>query len=511
MRRATILAALALAACSGKSSTTTDAGTDAGPKFFWSTATAAYQVEGGLDGTDWHQWEYQPDGGEFPADAGHIANNDHADNGDDEYDKYETDFDLAKSLGTNAMRLSIEWARIEPTEGHYDPAAIAHYHAVFKALRDRGITPMVTLQHFSLPLWIHNCYQPDAGYGGWAGQDSDPIGGGGIVDRFARFAGDMAQEFGGEVDWWFTLNEPMVLVTATYVNPTNEQFPHEPFQSDLTSPIDGVNFTLATRAAMNMIVAHAKAYDAIHARDTVDADGDGVAARVSIAHHVRVFLPAGRDQASVKAAAQLQYVNNNLILNAMVKGDVDLNFDQKYDGPNEAQGRADLKGRLDFMGLNYYSFSEIVPVSISNDAGVGITGFPMDGNDLGYPETDLGWPIYPQGMHDLVTQLYQQYQLPILITENGVADAADTERAKFLVQHLEALEQAQKEGVPVLGYTYWSLLDNFEWAKGFAPKFGLYHVDYGRGARTPTQGVAAYQAVIQAGGVTEAIKQQYDP
>ena len=147
----------------------TDAGT--GRPFFWATATAAYQVEGGLHGTDWHQWEYQPDGGEFPADAGHIAHNDHADQGDDEYEKYAQDFDLAQQLGTNAMRISIEWARVEPTEGHYDAEAIAHYHAVLKALRDRHITPMVTLQHFSLPLWIHDCYHPENGYGGWAGRD----------------------------------------------------------------------------------------------------------------------------------------------------------------------------------------------------------------------------------------------------------------------------------------------------------------------------------------------------
>src|SRR5206468_648521 len=119
---------------------------------------------------------------------------------------------------------------------------------------------------------------------------------GAIVSRFARFAGDMAQEFGGEVDWWFTLNEPMVLITATYVNPSAEQFPHEAFDSDLSSPIAGVNIGLAIRAAMNMISAHAAAYDAIHARDTVSAAGDGEAAHVSIAHHIRAFLPGGPDQ-----------------------------------------------------------------------------------------------------------------------------------------------------------------------------------------------------------------------
>jgi beta-glucosidase len=479
--------------------------------FFWATATAAYQVEGGLHGTDWHQWEYQPDGGEFPPDAGHIAHNDHADQGDDEYEKYAQDFDLAQQLGTNAMRISIEWARVEPTEGHYDAEAIAHYHAVLKALRDRHITPMVTLQHFSLPLWIHDCYHPENGYGGWAGRDGDALGEGGIVSRFARFAGDMAQEFGGEVDDWFTINEPMGLVTATYVNPTAEQFPHEPFESDLTSPIAGVNLGLAVRATMNMISAHARAYDAIHQRDTVDADGDGVAASVSIAHHVRAFLPSSHSAESVAAAEQLQYLNNELILNALVRGDVDLDFDGRYDGPGEAKGREDLRGRLDFLGLNYYTFSEVAAVSVGNDAGISIPGLPLDGNDYGYPVTDLGWPIYPQGLHDLVTQYAADYGLPVLISENGVADSSDAERARFLVQHVKALKQAQSEGVRVLGYTYWSLVDNFEWAKGFAPRFGLYHVDYATGARTPTRGVDAYKAIVAAGGVTAEIEQAYDP
>lgn len=504
MKRLCILA-VALAAC-GKSSNTTP---DAGPKFLWATATAAYQVEGGLHGTDWYQWEYQPDGGEWPLDAGHVAHDDHADQGDDEYDKYEQDFDLAKSLGTNAMRLSIEWARIEPTEGHYDPDAIAHYHAVFKALKARGITPLVTLQHFSLPLWIHDCYDPQNGYGGWAGPDGDALGQGGIVSRFARFAGDMAQEFGGEVDTWFTINEPMVLVISTYLNNTTEHFPHEAFDSDLTSPIDGVNLSLSTRAAMNMIYAHAAAYDAIHARDTVDADGDGVAAQVSIAHHMRVFIPGGRDDASRAAAKQLGYLNNDLILNALVNGDLDVDFDQKYDGPNDRQGVPELKGRLDFLGMNYYSLSEIVPYNIQSTSGVKLLGIPLDSDDLGYPKTDLGWTIYPRGLHDLVAQYWQTYHLPILITENGIADAEDTQRTKFLVDHVKALLQARDEGAQVMGYTYWSLVDNFEWAKGFAPKFGLYHVDYASGSRTPTKGVAAYQAIIQAGGVTDSIAQQY--
>jgi beta-galactosidase len=134
---------------------------------------------------------------------------------------------------------------------------------------------------------------------------------------------------------------------------------------------------------------------------------------------------------------------------------------------------------------------------------------PLMPDDLGYPKSDLGWSIYPQGLHDLTMQYWTRFHLPILITENGIADTSDSQRSKFLVAHVKALLQARSEGAQVLGYTYWSLLDNFEWAKGFGPRFGLIHVDYASGTRTPTQGVAAYQAIIQAGSVTPAIEAQF--
>ena len=167
--------------------------------FYWGTSTAAYQVEGGLHGTDWHQWEYQPDGGEWPDGGYHVANNDHADNGPDQFHRFDSDAALAEQLGTNMVRMSIEWARIEPVEGHYDADAIAHYHQVFASLKAHHQLPMVTLQHFTLPTWIHDVYEPAKGYGGWAGRDSDPLGKGGIVSRFARFAGDMAKGCGARL------------------------------------------------------------------------------------------------------------------------------------------------------------------------------------------------------------------------------------------------------------------------------------------------------------------------
>ena len=151
---------------------------------------------------------------------------------------------------------------------------------------------------------------------------------------------------------------------------------------------------------------------------------------------------------------------------------------------------------MDFLGLNYYSVSKVLPAEVKNADGVTIQGLPIDNDDPSVPKTDLGWQIYPQGMHDLVANYWGRFHLPILITENGIADAADTKRARFLVDHVDQLLKARDEGAQVWGYTYWSLVDNFEWAKGFAPKFGLYHVDYATQTRTPKGSYRSFQGML---------------
>src|SRR5579859_1979235 len=217
------------------------------PGFLWGTATASYQVEGGNTKDDWYAWEHLP---------GKILGGDTAGRACDEYHLYDQDFALAASLGQNAHRFSLEWSRIEPVFGaRYDTAEIAHYHAELASLKAHGLTPVVTLEHYTLPLWADNpALGPNTS--GTAGFGS-PV----VQSEFVRWAGDMAAEYGAQVDNWIVFNEPMVVPLASYEGV---------FPPDL-----GTNPPLSAGLAQvfGEIRAHAAAYDAIHARDTISAGG----------------------------------------------------------------------------------------------------------------------------------------------------------------------------------------------------------------------------------------------
>ncbi|MHB1844055.1 MAG: glycoside hydrolase family 1 protein [Deltaproteobacteria bacterium] len=499
---------------------------DAGPKsyaidvdagFLFGTATAAFQVEGGIHGADWWQWTQVPlDGGSCTK----ILHCDDPDEGPDDYAQFTHDLALAKALGTNAYRFSIEWSRLEPTEGQYDPTAIAHYHALLAACAANGLTPMVTLEHYTLPTWLHGIAAGKSGVadgdwvGGWRGLAGETPGPSArIVQAFGKFAGDMAKEYGGEVDLWISLNEPMALIAGSYIG---GQFP----------PGASVHLTDARNAVVNQAYANAAAYDAIHASDIVAARPGGPAALVGIAKNMPVFLPdPSSDQTQATAAAkQFDYLFNWLFLNAIIDGNLDTHLDGSYSHPGDAQGEgqaiAALAGRADFIGVNYYSTEVVTPISggIPDTQGSSLVlpGIPQENPDPNVPKSDppVNEQIYPQGLHDTLMAVSSRFPLlPIYITENGIADAADTKRAAFIVAHVQAMQQAMAEGADVRGYVHWALMDNFEWAYGFTPRYGLYQVDYTSAAktRTITKGAEAYQAIIAAQGVTPAIAQQWGP
>ncbi len=469
------------------------------PPFEWGTATAAFQIEGGNTSSDWAAWERrcvldkrdgERSGGETITDC--ESNLD----GPNAWELYEADYAEAEAMGHNAYRMGIEWAKIEPRPGEYDPQAIEHYHRMLAAARAHGLSPMVTLQHFTLPAWVNDIESPDGGLKGWAGEDQDPIGGGAIVEAFARYAGDMAEEFGGEVDLWVTINEPIVVLVGAYLA---GYFP----------PGQTLQVRRTVRAAYNMAYAHARAYDAIHARDTDDADGDGRAAEVGIAKHWRVFTPADPEDASdVEAAEQLDYVFNDLFVSALTKGAVDLDADGQVEGPDERID-PDLAGHLDWLGVNYYS-RYLVRGPVAEIEGVRLAIDFYDNPDPEVPKNDLGWEIYPEGLRQVLERA-TRYGLPLRITENGIADAADTKRAAFLVAHLQVLDAVRAAGIDVRGYYHWSLIDNFEWIEGYAPRFGLLEVDYDDPARRRIRRPSAdvYTEIIAAGHVTEALAAEH--
>ncbi len=248
--------------------------------------------------------------------------------------------------------------------------------------------------------------------------------------------------------------------------------------------------------------AHAACFDAIHAADTVDADGDGKAALVSVAAHQRTFHPYDpTNPDDVTAAARVDYIWNQWFLNAIVLGNWDDNLDQSYTEAGDAKGDPTLVGRADYIGVNYYSDTLVsahtglvLPVI---NAAVYEANMPTP-----RPKTDFGWDIYPEGLGTVLDQAAKLWGKPLVVTENGIADAADANRARFLLEHLYQLGWAMQRGDQVLGYFHWALVDNFEWANGFCPHFGLTSYDKTSGARTVKKSAGTYQSIITRGKVT---------
>lgn len=445
--------------------------------FAFGSATAGMQIEKGLTNTNWGIWATMD---------GKVRGGDLPDDGPDSLAHVQEDVDLMKSMGLTAYRFSIELARVYPTREAFDsdtPNAdgIAAYDALFDALAQAGIRPMVTLQHFTWPDWMEDPRETSKPQG-WARSES--------VDVFAEWARRAATRWGARVDDWVTINEPFV---APPLGHLAGLWP--PGVSDVEQLAD---------ALRNEVYAHAKGYDAIKGADTVDATGDGEAARISIAKHNRVYVPADPDdEDDVADTKHAEYFWNLWFLNAVVKGDFDHDFDGSLDGPNDTKADPALKGRLDWVGVNYYGLSRVSRKSLRFKY---MGPFPAQ-QDLPTerPKNDVGWDIYPEGLGKVLDQA-ATYGLPLMVTENGIADADGQNRVRFLNEHLFEIGWAIKRGVDVRGYMHWSLVHNFEWAFGFCPEFGLVGVDLANAAKTrkPTQAVDAYRQITSSRTITQA-------
>jgi beta-glucosidase len=431
--------------------------------FMWGAGTSAYQVEGGITNNDWAAWENL---------GGKIANNDKAGRADDHYTFFDADLAQAKAMGHNSYRFSIEWARIEPTQGNYDQAQIDHYKAVVAACKKHGLKPVVTLMHFTLPEWVNSQKAGAVHLGGW--------GNAATVTAFVAFADRVVSALADDVELWITFNEPMVFLVSGY------------FYGEWP-PGTGLDFPGAEAAMLGMIDAHAKAYDKIHAIYSAKAKP----VQVTIAHHHLVFDPKtpGADDA---ATMQVDHLFNHVFLTAVTEGKV-----EKFDGSSTM--KPEYMKKLDLLGLNYYRHNLVETNAIGP-----LKGLPAE-DGAAKLKSDIGWELYPKGMSRALMTLWTRYKLPILITENGLADATDKQRPWFLVQHLLAVQEAITAGVDVRGYLHWSLFDNFEWALGFAPRFGLQAVDYADAnlKRTPRASAALYTQIIQAARISPELVAQY--
>lgn len=375
--------------------------------FFWGAATSAYQVEGGNSNCDWWEWEKR-------------VNKEPSGEACRSHGLYEEDFNLAAELNHNAHRLSIEWSRIEPKQGEFSSAELDHYRNVLSVLRERGLEPIVTLHHFTNPLWFSEL-------GGWQNKKSS--------EYFLRFVRKAVDYLSGDVRFWVTINEPMVYVYHAYI--LGQWPPQE------KSVLKGKTVT------DNLVAAHIKAYKAIHA---IYKQRNLQSCFVSIAKNIQFFQPCVATLRN-KFSAYLRdrYYNFDFIRRIL-----------RYKS-------------LDYIGVNYYSRSvvELKKLGIANFFTD--TCETKEHNQL--KKNSLGWDIYPEGLYNLLIK-FKRFNLPIFILENGICTDDDNLRWDFIREHLKAVNRAIGEGINILGYIYWSLIDNFEWDKGFGPRFGLIEVDY---------------------------------
>jgi beta-glucosidase len=408
--------------------------------FRWGTATSAYQVEGDNVASDWWRWEQQP---------GRIKDGSRSGLACDWWHDAESDFDRMVALHQNAARISIEWSRLQPYEGGWDDAAVQRYLEMLRGLRARGIEPLVTLNHFTLPQWI-------ADRGGWVWA--------GIVPAFAAYASRFAQAAGALTDFWITINEPVGhLISAHLLGQ------HPPGRA---SP------TALARAMVHSVRAHAAAYRAIHAVQP--------GARVGLAAHLRPIEPARPSAWPDRfLASRMDRITNWMYLDALQTG--------RLVGPLGIRARVpEAAGTLDVLGVNYYTrtrlaFDPLRPRTLFARA------VPPDGaalSDQGYSE------IYPDGLLAVLRGV-SAYRVPIYVTENGLPDADDDVRPGFIVEHLRRVGRAIDGGCPVRGYYHWSLIDNFEWNEGWALRFGLFAVDPMTQARTPRPSAAFYGSICR--------------
>ncbi len=402
-------------------------------------ATAATQIEGGAIDTTWHRW----------AGADRIADHSTPARAADHANRVEQDIALLGELGVRHYRMGLEWARIEPLRGQFDPVGLAHYRDELTQLRDAGIRPLVTLHHFSEPGWF-------ADAGGWLAPDAVPT--------FLRYVDAVVGGLGDLVTDWITINEPTVYTSHAYL-------------WGLWPPGETSAYRHALAATQALVDAHLAAYPLIH-RLRPDA-------RVGVAHHLRAFRPRNpRNPAHRGAATLSRYLFQGALVEMMAT----------------ARGRLPLRRPKGAVPGRYYDFHAINYYTRSTVAGL------ADGTAAQAPVNDLGWEIYPHGLVEVAQWVHDRWPGPIWISENGVADRADAFRSRFLYDHLA---QIAASDLPIERYYHWCFTDNFEWAEGEGARFGLVELDYATQARTVRGSGRFYADIIANHGVTEVAYQRW--
>lgn len=415
--------------------------------FMWGTATAAHQVEGNNDNNNWYAWEHTLNEDQQAT----IHNNDKSGAAADHWNRYPQDIQLMKDLGMNAYRFSVEWSKIEPERGLINVAAIQHYHDLVDSLLAEGMTPMITLHHFTQPIWFDEL-------GGFEKEEN--------INDFVKFSRRIFEEFRNKVEYYCTINEPNVFVTGGYVR---GDFP--PGKKDPQ---------LAGEVLFNLLKAHTLVYR------TIKALPGGQKVKVGIVKDIFVFEPKNRfNPGDWLVARTVDKAFNESTLSYLKTGVFNFEFPPVSITKKYQYG----KGSYDFAGLNYYSH---IIFDFSFDQDKALEPY-MPEDEI---KTDMEYTMYPEGLYTAIKRI-ATLGAPIIITENGVADHDDDIRGAYIQKHLAAVSQAMKEGYDVDGYFYWSLMDNFEWAEGYEMKFGLYALDTLTQERTLRKGAETLKTIIE--------------
>ena len=428
------------------------------PDFVWGAATAAYQTEGAAteDGRGESIWD------RFTAMPGHVANGETGLVACDSYHRYPEDVRLMRELGLNAYRFSIAWPRVVPEgRGRVNPAGLDYYDRLVDELLANGIEPFATLYHWDLPQALEDD-------GGWPARDT--------VDAFAEYVEVVVARLGDRVSRWITQNEPWVVAWLGYGR--GEHAPGR--RSDRH----------ALAAAHHVLLSHGRALEVIR-RERPDA-------QVGITIDVIPIHPLTAAEEDVTATREEDGFRNRWILDPVLRGNYPEDMVSRFGSilpPVEDGDLEAISAPLDFLGVNYYR-RHIVKAGAAAPIVVEVEGGE---------HTAVGWEVYPDGLYELLVRLHEDYDPPPLyVTENGAAfgdtrrngTVEDPQRTSYLERHLSAVARAIERGVPVDGYFVWSLLDNFEWARGYAARFGLVYVDYGTLERVPKQSYHWYRDFI---------------
>ncbi len=434
------------------------------------------QKNGAIAQSNWSQWE----------DMGKIAEGQQNLRGNGFFDRYDTDLDLAAGIGANAFSYALDWARIEPQPGVFDPDEAARAVSIITDMQQRGLRPMVILFHWVTPTWVQS---PVTGVDMLAAPDTS------FVDAFVPFVDYMVPKLAAMVDDWVTFEEPISIIGGEYL--AGE---HPPGKM--------LDIPDATNALKNLIYLNARAYQHVHQLDTADADGDGVAAWVGFENLAIELLPLHPDdQGDVAATEHVDYIANRQFADAVSTGDIDIDLDEKPDLHDDSVAHT-----IDFIGLNYYqaarveaggAFGSLAPINATPLYDVRLY-------DPTLPHGDDYAEISASGLR-VELEGYAKYGVPLMVTENGMADADDDQRPYYTLQHLYEIGNAIRDGYDVRGYYHWTLSDNFEWQFGRNLKEGLFQVDFSDPgfARKKTRSAELFSKVAEQKGIDQSVWDEY--